>query len=258
MSGIAFINTHGNNMGADVVDLTYQGQVLKGVPMWIAPGQPDDVITIYLGYGRERAGRVGTGLGYNAYQIRHSDALSFGFGEISRTGESVQIASTQIHFNLEPLDGRSRDIVRVWDVHHLDDHLVEGHQENFADKSMYDDSTYQKWYAENHKWGMSIDLNSCVGCNACVIACQAENNIPVVGKEQVAKSREMHWMRIDTYHSGSDIEDPGGTHFQPILCMQCEMAPCEVVCPVTATVHTPEGLNDMVYNRCVGTRYCSK
>ncbi|MBX3288728.1 MAG: TAT-variant-translocated molybdopterin oxidoreductase [Acidobacteria bacterium] len=255
--GTAFINTHGNNMGADVVNLTYQGQELKGVPMWIAPGQPDDVITIYLGYGRERAGRVGNGLGYNAYQVRRSDALNFGFGSIAKTGESTQISSTQIHFNLEPMDGKSRDIIRVWDVQHLDEHLVEGHQEDFADKSMYNEPTYEKWYAENHKWGMSIDLNSCVGCNACVVACQAENNIPVVGKEQVAKSREMHWLRIDAYHSGSDIEDPGGTHFQPVLCMQCELAPCEVVCPVTATVHTPEGLNDMVYNRCVGTRYCS-
>lgn len=250
--GRAFINTHGSNMGSDTVKLTYQGAELDGVPMWISPGQPDDVITIYMGYGRTRAGKVGTGLGYNAFKIVRSDAMNFGFGEIAKTGNNVQIASTQIHFNME-----GRDLLRVWDVHHLDEHLVEGHQENFADKSMYDDTTYQKWYAENHKWGMSIDLNSCVGCNACVLACQSENNIPVVGKEQVEKSREMHWMRIDTYYSGGSINEPEGAHFQPVLCMQCELAPCEVVCPVTATVHNPEGLNDMVYNRCVGTRYCS-
>lgn len=250
--GRAFINTYGSNMGADTVKLTYQGAELDNVPMWISPGQPDDVITIYLGYGRTRAGKVGNGLGYDAYKIARSDAMTFGFGNIEKNGGNVQIASTQIHFNME-----GRDLLRVWDSHHLEEHLVEGHQEDFASKSMYDDTTYQKWYSENHKWGMSIDLNSCVGCNACVLACQSENNIPVVGKEQVEKSREMHWMRIDTYYTGDSINEPEGAHFQPILCMQCEMAPCEVVCPVTATVHNPEGLNDMVYNRCVGTRYCS-
>lgn len=255
--GVPFVNTYGTNMASDVVTVSYQGRELTGVPMWISPGQADDVITLYLGYGRARAGRVGTGIGYNAYSVRTSEAMDLGFGSITKTGESAQIASAQIHFNLENVDGRSRDILRVWDIHHLEEHLEEGHQEDLSDKSMYDDATYQKWYAENHKWGMSIDLNSCVGCNACVLACQSENNIPVVGKEQVERSREMHWLRIDTYYGGEDINDPKGPHFQPVLCMQCEIAPCEVVCPVTATVHGPEGLNDMVYNRCVGTRYCS-
>ncbi|HMP65090.1 MAG TPA: TAT-variant-translocated molybdopterin oxidoreductase [Pyrinomonadaceae bacterium] len=255
--GISFVNTYGSNMGADLVKLSYQGLELEGVPMWISPGQPDDVITIFLGYGRSRTGKVGTGLGYNAYNVRRSDAMHFGFGNIERTGGSTQIATTQIHFNMENVDGRSRDILRVWDIHHFDEHLEAGKQPDYSNLSMYDDTLYQQWYAENHKWGMSIDLNTCVGCNACVLACQSENNIPVVGKDQVEKSREMHWMRIDTYYGGEDVNQPEGPHFQPVLCMQCEMAPCEVVCPVTATVHNPEGLNDMVYNRCVGTRYCS-
>ncbi|MBK9162637.1 MAG: TAT-variant-translocated molybdopterin oxidoreductase [Acidobacteria bacterium] len=248
----AFINSHGNNMFSDVVKLTYQGQELDGVPMWIAPGQPDDVITIYMGYGRTRAGNVGTGLGYNAFQVQRSDAMTFGFGDILKTAETTTIASAQIHFNME-----GRDLLRVWDVNHYEEHVTKGKQDDFKSKSMYNTPEYDKWYAENHKWAMSIDLSSCVGCNACVLACQSENNIPVVGKEQVARAREMHWMRIDTYYGGSDVSKPEGPHFQPVLCMQCEMAPCEVVCPVTATVHNPEGLNDMVYNRCVGTRYCS-
>jgi len=259
--GIAFINTHGNNMDSDLVTLTYQGgTVSERVPVWISPGQPDDVVTIYMGYGRKRGGKIATpdgkALGYSAFDVMRSDAMNFGFGDVAKTGEQTSISSTQIHFNME-----GRDILRTLD---LDVYLANpdvGHQPDEYPKTMYDTATgtdvYQEWYKNNHKWAMTIDLNSCVGCNACVIACQAENNIPVVGKEQVAKSREMHWLRVDAYYSGTDINNPGGVAFQPLPCMQCEQAPCEVVCPVTATVHNPEGLNDMVYNRCVGTRYCS-
>jgi len=250
--GTSFINTKGGNMFSDLVTLEYQGaNVSKPVPVWIAPGQPDDVITLFMGYGRTRAGRVGTGLGYNAFDVRRSDAMSFGKGKVTKTGEQATIASTQIHFNME-----GRDLLRVWDLETFEKNPTMGHQHPVADLSMYPQEEYQKQYAENHRWGMTIDLNNCVGCNACVVACQSENNIPVVGKEQVERSREMHWMRIDTYYSG-DLEDTKGPHFQPLLCQQCEQAPCEVVCPVTATVHSAEGLNDMVYNRCVGTRYCS-
>ena len=254
--GTAFINTKGSNMTADTVTLTYQGsKIEKPVPVWISPGQPDDVVTIFMGYGRTRAGRIGTGLGYSAFDVQRSDAMNFGTGTIDKTGEKTMIATTQIHFNME-----GRDILRVFDVDVFEADKMIGHQEDFYDKSMYKsayDDVYSKQYAENNKWAMTIDLNSCVGCNACVLACQSENNIPVVGKEQVERSREMHWMRIDSYFTGGDINHPEGLHFQPVLCQQCEQAPCEVVCPVTATVHNPEGLNDMVYNRCVGTRYCS-
>lgn len=245
--GSTFINTKGGNLFSDLVTLNYEGaDIEKPVPMWIAPGQPDDVITIFMGYGRTRAGRVGTGLGYNAFNVRKSNAMYFGAGNVSKTGAQTTIASSQIHFNME-----GRDLLRVWDVNDFENEVKHGEQENEYDLSMYPGFKYN-----GNKWGMTIDLNSCVGCNACVVACQSENNIPVVGKEQVERSREMQWMRIDAYYSG-DINNPQGPHFQPVLCQQCEQAPCEVVCPVHATVHSAEGLNDMVYNRCIGTRYCS-
>ncbi len=251
--GTSFINTKGGNQFSDTVTVKYQGaDIEKPVPMWITPGQPDDVITIYMGYGRTRAGKVGTGLGYNAFDVRRSDAMDHGFGEITKRNEAATIASTQIHFNME-----GRDLLRSWDINHFDEEVHGGEQEDFYDKSMYPQEPFKTLYNQNTKWGMSIDLNACVGCNACVIACQSENNIPVVGKEQINRSREMHWLRIDAYYAGSDINNPEGPYFQPVLCQQCELAPCETVCPVHATVHSAEGLNDMVYNRCVGTRYCS-
>ncbi|MBP7377087.1 MAG: 4Fe-4S dicluster domain-containing protein, partial [Pyrinomonadaceae bacterium] len=251
--GTSFINTKGGNQFSDTVTVKYQGaEIEKPVPMWITPGQPDDVITIYMGYGRTRAGKVGTGLGYNAFDVRRSDAMDHGFGEITKRNEAATIASTQIHFNME-----GRDLLRSWDINHFDEEVHGGEQEDFYDKSMYPQEPFKTLYNQNTKWGMSIDLNACVGCNACVIACQSENNIPVVGKEQINRSREMHWLRIDAYYAGSDINNPEGPYFQPVLCQQCELAPCETVCPVHATVHSAEGLNDMVYNRCVGTRYCS-
>lgn len=250
--GTSFVNTKGGNQFADLVTLSYQGaSVSKPVPMWIAPGQPDGVVTIFMGYGRTRAGKVGTGLGYNAFDVRRSNAMDNGFGEIKATGEQTDIASTQIHFNME-----GRDLLRVWDIEEFKKNPAMGHQHDEYPKSMYPYEQHQAVYEKNYRWGMTIDINSCVGCNACVVACQSENNIPVVGKEQVNRSREMHWLRIDAYYAG-DVNHAEGPHFQPVLCQQCEQAPCEVVCPVHATVHSAEGLNDMVYNRCVGTRYCS-
>ena len=246
--GTTFVNTKGGNLFSDLVKVKMNGaEIAQSVPMWIAPGQPDDVITIYMGYGRTRAGRVGTGIGYNAFDVQSSNAMWNGVGEVAKTGEQKTIASTQIHFNME-----GRDILRVWDLEQFNNTPGLGHQHDEYDATMYPGFIYS-----GNKWGMTIDLNSCVGCNACVIACQSENNIPVVGREQVERSREMHWMRIDAYYGGDDINNPDGPHFQPLLCQQCEQAPCETVCPVHATVHSAEGLNDMVYNRCVGTRYCA-
>jgi molybdopterin-containing oxidoreductase family iron-sulfur binding subunit len=246
--GTTFVTTKGGNLSSDLVTLNYQGgQIEKNVPMWVLPGQPDDVITLFMGYGQKRAGRIGTDLGYNIFDVRRSDAMWSGTGSFAKTGTQTQIASTQIHFNME-----GRDLLRVWDLDEFEAHPEMGHQHDEYDKSMYTPFKY-----DGNKWGMTIDLNSCVGCSACVVACQSENNIPVVGKEQVERSREMHWMRVDSYYSGDDLNNPDGPFSQPVLCQQCEQAPCETVCPVHATVHSAEGLNDMVYNRCIGTRYCS-
>lgn len=257
--GTSFVNTYGGNLFSDLVTVSCNGaEIQAAVPVWITPGQPDDVVTIFTGYGRTKAGRIGTGIGYNAYEVSKSDALSFGTGELKLRDLTTSISSTQTHFNIE---GRGSQVLRVYDLEEFNQNPTKDEQHNEYDKSMYSSSQpggeFQKHYDENHRWGMTVDLNNCVGCNACVVACQSENNIPVVGKEQVGRSREMHWMRIDAYYSGNDANNPETLSFQPMLCQQCEQAPCEPVCPVHATVHSAEGLNDMVYNRCVGTRYCS-
>jgi molybdopterin-containing oxidoreductase family iron-sulfur binding subunit len=240
-----------------------QGRTVRA-PVWIMPGQPDNVITIHLGYGRRLAGDVGGTLdqpiGFDAYSIRTSYAPWFDSGVQVRgaTGQHV-IATTQLHFNLEdPNFGtEQRDIVRS---ETLEEFLHGPHHDEHEHPSIYPPEYNYKDQAENapnYAWGMAIDLNNCIGCNACTIACQAENNIPVVGKTEVVRSREMHWIRVDTYFNGFDPSHPKGTNFMPVPCMHCENAPCEPVCPVHATVHSAEGLNDMVYNRCVGTKYCS-
>ncbi len=231
---------------ADTVELSYKGRTLRA-PVWITPGQPDDSITVYLGYGRARAGRVGTGIGYNAYSLRTMDHPWFDTGvEIRPTGQRYPLASVQQHNRME-----GRGLVRSATLLDFLKHP------NFAQEEEPGNapSLYPGYKYEGNAWGMAIDLNACVGCNACVVACHAENNIPIVGKDEVLKAREMHWLRIDTYHSG-DANNPQ-TDFEPVPCMHCENAPCEVVCPVAATEHSSEGLNEMVYNRCVGTRYCS-
>ena len=235
----------------DLVELRYKGRSVRG-PVWIVPGQPDDSVTVHLGYGRTRGGKVLEGTGFNAYAIRTSDAPWFGSGlEIASTGDRYPLATTQDHFSME-----SRDIVRSGTLAQFqqDPEFFEkaaGHSgEEDGQPSLYPEFQYN-----GHAWGMSINLNACTGCNACVIACQVENNIPVVGKDQVQNSREMHWLRVDAYFNGG-LDNPQ-LDYQPVLCMQCEKAPCEPVCPTEATSHSSEGLNEMTYNRCVGTRYCS-
>jgi MoCo/4Fe-4S cofactor protein with predicted Tat translocation signal len=232
----------------DVVELAFQGRTIRA-PIWVLPGQPAGVVTAYLGHGRSRGGKVLSGTGYNANVLRTTEALWFGSGlEVRPTGQTYRLATTQGHYSME-----GRDLVLHGTVDHFrEDPDLFHTDEHYADKPP---SLYPEFPYEGHAWGMSINLSACTGCNACVVACQAENNIAVVGKEQVINSREMHWLRIDTYYEGS-LDRPTIYH-QPMLCVHCEEAPCEPVCPVAATVHSAEGINEMVYNRCIGTRYCS-
>jgi molybdopterin-containing oxidoreductase family iron-sulfur binding subunit len=260
------IGKKGGDIYVDTLKINYQGRTISDpVPTWITPGQPDGVITIHLGYGRKLAGRVGNGYGFNAYEIRTSDSPWSGQAvQVEKGNAQRQLAVTQLHFNMEDrnFSNEDRDVLRS---ETLEDYLHGKHAEHEEhlpgpDETLYDPKLYDyqnQGNGLNYAWGMAIDLNNCIGCNACTIACQSENNIPVVGKEQVVRSREMHWIRVDTYFKGEDPSNPEATNFMPVPCMHCENAPCEPVCPVHATVHSAEGLNDMVYNRCVGTKYCS-
>jgi molybdopterin-containing oxidoreductase family iron-sulfur binding subunit len=251
----------GYHMPVVVLDL---GNRSLRAAVWIAPGQPDGVITLSLGYGRWAAGRVGGAgehlVGFNANLLRTSKNPWFESGiKIVKTGERHLMACTQQHHLME-----NREVIRAATVEQFQEHPEFANEwlreklETETSRATEPLSFYNRWNYDPplHKWGMAINLNACVGCNACVVACQAENNIPVVGKEQVAFGREMHWLRIDRYIAGPE-DAPDEFYFQPLPCMHCENAPCEYVCPVEATVHSAEGLNDMVYNRCVGTRFCS-
>jgi MoCo/4Fe-4S cofactor protein with predicted Tat translocation signal len=237
----------------DVVELELNGKKISG-PVWVQAGHPDNSVTITLGYGRKRAGRVGTAQGFDAYALRTTTNPWIAAGvQIRKTGDTYKLASTQGMQSMETPNGDTRPLVRETT---LEEYRKEP---NFAkeEETPYELTLYKPYpyKEEDYAWGMAIDLNSCVGCNNCILACQSENNIAVVGKEQTVRGRHMHWIRVDAYYQG-DRDNPKA-FFQPVPCMQCENAPCEVVCPVGATNHTTEGLNDMVYNRCVGTRYCS-
>jgi molybdopterin-containing oxidoreductase family iron-sulfur binding subunit len=237
----------------DVIDLKYRGASAR-LPVFIVPGHPAQSVTVFFGYGRRTAGRVGNAVGpaeqFNAFLLRTSDAPWFGRGlEIAKTGENYPIASTQEHHAME-----GRNLVRIATLENYKEKPAIIHEMGHTPPRSL--TLYPEHEYKGYKWGMAIDLSACTGCGTCTVACVAENNIPVVGKEQVIKNREMHWIRVDHYYTGDSLDNPQSVH-QPVPCMQCENAPCEVVCPVAATTHSSEGLNDMTYNRCVGTRYCS-
>ncbi|MFL6451653.1 MAG: 4Fe-4S dicluster domain-containing protein [Bryobacteraceae bacterium] len=230
------------------VELIFRGKTVEG-SVWILPGHPDESLTLDLGWGRTHAGRAGDGAGFNAYLVRVSDAMWHGSGvEVRKLNKTYPLASTQMH---QAMEGRDIVIHGTLDEYKSHPDFVK-RKEHEPPENL---TLYPHWDYRGYAWAMSIDTTACVNCQACVIACQAENNIPVVGKEQVLARRPMHWLRVDVYYEGG-YEVPAA-HYAPVPCMHCENAPCEVVCPTQATNHSSEGLNNMVYNRCVGTRYCS-
>jgi molybdopterin-containing oxidoreductase family iron-sulfur binding subunit len=282
----------------DVVELNYKGRKVEAA-VWLVPGHPDGCVTVHLGYGRTRAGRIAEGTGFNACALRTSDALWFGPGlNVRRTGGHYHLATTQFHHTMEEREpirpATLEEFLRqpgfpTEEERRLERLAEERHQGERPPISFYPAEQHQ--WPQNpddkeeafgaYAWAMSIDTNVCISCNACVTGCQAENNIPVVGKDQIMRGRDMQWIRIDRYYkvaiskeevrdvrngmrdlpntAQTDLFNPEKikTYFQPVPCMHCELAPCEPVCPVAATTHSKEGLNQMIYNRCVGTKYCS-
>ncbi|MGH8018004.1 MAG: TAT-variant-translocated molybdopterin oxidoreductase [Opitutaceae bacterium] len=279
---------------AHYAEVTVNGRTVKG-SVHIQPGLVNYTVILPLGFGRTKTGRIGTGAGFNAYSVRTSDGLSFAQGGTIKVvdGETVRLASTQEHWSME-----GRALVREANLDDYKEHpdfvdqlgmgshtpnpygkdaqmpLTEKIVKSPRGQSLYEhpnlDGSTRGAIDGIHQWGMSIDLNTCTGCNACVVACQSENNIPIVGRDQVRRGREMHWIRLDRYYSdgrtlgaafggpqNSEIPEDPQVSLQPVACLHCETAPCESVCPVNATIHDEEGLNVMAYNRCIGTRYCA-
>jgi Fe-S-cluster-containing dehydrogenase component/anaerobic selenocysteine-containing dehydrogenase len=239
----------------DIVHIA-SGERSIAAAVWVVPGQADQSLALTLGWGRARAGRIGNGRGFDAFPLRTTDALGFIVGaKVSKTGDApYRFAQTQEHDSAE-----NRPIAHEAT---LAEYRLKG---NFAELDSPPPRALPLWsqedYSKGHQWGMSIDLNACTGCSACIVACMSENNVPVVGKTEVWRGREMHWLRIDRYwvedpKHGATADDPLVIH-EPVMCVHCEEAPCENVCPVNATTHGPEGLNEMAYNRCIGTRYCA-
>ncbi|MEC7822327.1 MAG: 4Fe-4S dicluster domain-containing protein, partial [Candidatus Neomarinimicrobiota bacterium] len=261
-----------------MLEISLDGKTMN-IPAWIVPGQNKKTITIELGYGRDFNGRIGNSVGFNAYTLRTMATMAYGVNaSIKVLNKTYPLAGTQDHYGLEEdslallgntsgtdsIQKRIPELVRQSTLDYYKDHpnfvqdAVKEHKPDksrtWADHSMYNPEPEYD-YTKGQQWGMSIDLTSCTGCNACSISCQSENNIPIVGKQQVLNGREMHWIRIDNYFSG-DPENPEVSS-QSVACVHCELAPCEQVCPVAATTHSSDGVNQMTYNRCLGTRYCA-
>jgi MoCo/4Fe-4S cofactor protein with predicted Tat translocation signal len=241
----------------DMVRVELQDGKYLDLPVWVQAGHPDNSVSVYLGYGRQKVGRVGNDQGFNTYTLRTSEAPWFAstVKQITKLSGHYILASTQGYQTMDTGDAE-RPVVRVKDLEDYKKEPEFDEEKPQPTETLYAETERERiGLKEPYAWGMAIDLNACVGCNNCIIACQSENNIPVVGKDQVNHGRHMHWLRVDAYYQG-DRDNPKA-YFQPVPCMQCENAPCELVCPVGATTHSTEGLNDMIYNRCVGTRYCS-
>ncbi len=253
----------------DEIEIRIQGRHVT-IPAYVLPGQAESTITVTLGYGRRRAGRVGSNIGVDVYPLRTAELLWSGSGlEVNKTGKEGRLSLTQHHFQMDDpkLVKENRELIRTATLKQYQEDpkyakVTEQDKEHPASLEWNEslivppEPQKKRQEGEQNSWGMVINLNACIGCGACVMACQSENNISVVGREQVLASRELHWLRVDRYYEGDEVENPP-VGFQPVPCMHCETAPCEVVCPVEATTHSAEGLNEMTYNRCVGTRYCS-
>jgi len=247
-------------VSGDLVTVQTSGGASVTLPALVTIGQADKSIALPFGQGRKVVGRVGSGVGVDVYPLRTAAAMTIAGGKVVKAGGQDPIVTTQENFNMTsrwPVRAGTADEYAKNPEFFNGKELADGERESskFALEhpkllSLYPDYDYSK----GHRWAMAIDLNTCIGCGACTVACQAENNIPVVGKAGVARSREMHWIRVDRYFRGRPDEPESVS--QPMPCQQCENAPCEQVCPVGATNHSPEGLNDMAYNRCIGTRYC--
>ena len=240
---------HNLNTG-DKVELKYQGRSVTG-PVWIMPGHANDSATVHLGYGRTYAGHVGNEVGFNAYLLRTSAEPNGGYGlQLNKVGGGYDFATTQHTQTME--EGEPIRIATLEEYKKTPQFVDQKEDQKPLPPKL---TLYPDYRYEGYKWGMTIDLNACVGCGSCMMACVSENNIAVVGKIEVTRGRHMNWLRVDRYFKGN--WDNPELYYQPVPCMQCENAPCELVCPVAATVHSGDGINQMVYNRCVGTRYCS-